>query len=757
MNDARYADFRTDVNLDQLPAGSQFAAVWRVRNSGTTTWGPDFQIVHIHADRGSWQLAERGAYTLADVASRDTVAPGTDVDIRLAFTAPESPFRRYFSDWILQAPDGSQFGEILWLRLVTAKPAEPPRSGFLKSDSRFVDDHTIPDGTMLEEETPFTKQWVVSNTGQRKWNDGYRLVFVAGDANMTGAFSVSVPAAAPGDEVVLAVDMVSPPTRAEPYLSSWRIFDDRNIPFGDTFWVKMFATPRADGSSIKPFSQNDPRWKDTQLGFGPKTIGQFGCLMTCYAMMLTGYGEDIDPARFNQAALGLSENGFVGSNIFFVTPALLYDHVIYFGNHKPREETGADFAAHDPRLIERIDQMLASNQGVIIQVDSQPANAYNPTVEQHWVLVAQRRGGDYIVIDPLDGQRVSLLSRYGRQSRPQDPDDDLRDAIKSTLFFKSTASAISFSAVSFADVDSAAGSDGISAIGAADELAYTGPRWPFNRTLVGIHDRADRHPQPADHKVVRGRFESVKIQSGITVPEMRGYGAEFYLCRLFESFNGRDLPVAQFVDAVLPDIEPLVRAGVTYFEFHNEPNLTHEGLAAQGGSGSWRDGAGFADYFLRGRALLQAKFPQIKVGFPGLSPGGDAAYQFGHDQGFRMDDQLFLEEAWPALQAADFIGIHAYYLDLEELRGKAIGSVRRYRERWPDKLLFVTEFSNPGAAPPQEKGQQAREFYRLVGEIPGVGAAYYFIVSGAGWDSQALRAEGDRFNVVSTGIVEAMF
>ncbi len=51
-------------------------------------------------------------------------------------------------------------------------------------------------------------------------------------------------------------------------------------------------------------------------------------------------------------------------------------------------------------------------------------------------------------------------------------------------------------------------------------------------------------------------------------------------------------------------------------------------------------------------------------------------------------------------------------------------------------------------------GKQAKEFYRLCNEIPGVGAAYYFIVSGSGWDHQALRRDADGR---SLGMVETMF
>jgi hypothetical protein len=292
---------------------------------------------------------------------------------------------------------------------------------------------------------------------------------------------------------------------------------------------------------------------------------------------------------------------------------------------------------------------------------------------------------------------------------------------------------------------------------ATGELVYTGPTWPFGHSLIGIHDRANRHPQQADYDIAKGRFESVKVMSGVTAEEVQAYQAKFVLCRLFESWNGRHIPVDDFVRAVVPDMERLVNAGVEYFEFHNEPNLTHEGLQAAGVKGSWQNGAEFAQYFITGRKKLRQRFPGIKIGFPGLSPGPSVAYQFGHDSGFRLNDMEFLDGAEAAIRAADFVCVHAYYVSMAEVRGGAIDLVKNYRRRFPDKLLFVSEFSNPDPnrnISAAEKGQQAKEFYRLCRQIPGVGGAYYFIISGSGWDHQALRRDSDGR---STGILDAMF
>lgn len=746
MNDALFVSFSSSHDLDRVPVGEQFTCSWRIRNTGTTPWGAGYRVAHIHASTGSQMLAVQDSFPFAEVASLPTAAPGEEVEINIPMTAPALSGRRYFTDWQLQDPSGILFGEIIWLRLVTVPQPVAP-SSFRSSNCQFLEDISVEDGTPMDGGTPFLKQWLVKNTGQRKWGAGYRLVFVSGDREMCASVSHLVPEAEPGEEVVISVEMTAPTPRHQPYTSGWRLHDDRNIPFGDKLWVKIFSIHKLDGSDITPYSQNDPAWKHQVVGNGTRTMAEFGCLITCYAMMLSTFNEHQTPWELNNRFLTLPPgHGYNGSDVFFIAPASAYSHVTFVGNFKPFQDTGATFAVHDPNLIGRIDQALAAGQAVIAQVDTDPSDPYTLASEQHWVLLLARLQDDYLIVDPFTGESLSLLSKYGQQSRPEAVESALKNAIKSAIIYASSRVA----PVPVVAPDPT----GTTRLGTDGALSYTGPAWPFGHCLIGLHDRADRHPQPQDHAVARGRFESIKVQSGVTVAEMEGYDADFYLCRLFETWNGRHLPVSDFVRAVVPDITPLVNAGVQYFELHNEPNLTHEGLKASGIEGSWRNGAEFAQYFIECRQQLKARFPGIKVGFPGLSPGPDVAYQFGHDSGFRMNDVAFLEGAAAGIQAADFLCVHAYYVNMAEVQGSAIELVKRYRRSWPEKLLFITEFSNPNEnAPVAEKGPQAKEFYQLCAQIPGIGAAYYFIVSGTGWDSQSLRRNNDG---LSTGLVDLM-
>jgi hypothetical protein len=159
--------------------------------------------------------------------------------------------------------------------------------------------------------------------------------------------------------------------------------------------------------------------------------------------------------------------------------------------------------------------------------------------------------------------------------------------------------------------------------------------------------------------------------------------------------------------------------GVRYYEVHNEVNLVAEGLGL-----SWRDGRGFADWFLDVVGRLKAQFPQAKFGWPGLSPGPGV-------EGIRYEAWSFMEGARAAIQQADWMACHCYWQNEEQMLSKQHGQgYKAYRERWPDKLLFITEFSNNSPhVDMATKGRQYVKYYQSLRDQPGVGAAFSFVLS----------------------------
>ena len=73
---------------------------------------------------------------------------------------------------------------------------------------------------------------------------------------------------------------------------------------------------------MKLFSQNDPKWKDTLLGFSNLKIGSYGCLITCIGMSI-----ELDPDVVNiklKAVGGFSGALVIWSKIQAALPQLKF-------------------------------------------------------------------------------------------------------------------------------------------------------------------------------------------------------------------------------------------------------------------------------------------------------------------------------------------------------------------------------------------------------------------------------------------------
>ncbi len=90
--------------------GVPFEKIWRVRNSGTSSWGAGFQLIHVEGPSF--------AAPPADVAAD----PGAEIEIALTMTATGGGTQR--STWRM-AHDGVPFGESIWVEVVVdPRPAD---------------------------------------------------------------------------------------------------------------------------------------------------------------------------------------------------------------------------------------------------------------------------------------------------------------------------------------------------------------------------------------------------------------------------------------------------------------------------------------------------------------------------------------------------------------------------------------------------------------------------------------------------------
>lgn len=124
--------------------------------------------------------------------------------------------------------------------------------------AQFLQDVTIPDGTVMAPAHPFTKTWRFKNVGSVSWGEGVKLVFVEGNQKgfeskkMAGPDFVQVPDVAAGKTVDVSVDLVSPQKPGQ-HRSYWRLQLGNgewleNIHYADIF----VATPGPIEESVAP-------------------------------------------------------------------------------------------------------------------------------------------------------------------------------------------------------------------------------------------------------------------------------------------------------------------------------------------------------------------------------------------------------------------------------------------------------------------------------------------------------------------------
>ncbi len=204
-----------------------------------------------------------------------------------------------------------------------------------------------------------------------------------------------------------------------------------------------------------------------------------------------------------------------------------------------------------------------------------------------------------------------------------------------------------------------------------------------------------------------------------------------------------------FISSVEGPLTAAYNAGLRYFEVHNEPNLTDEGLRVY-----WQNGREFADFFTCITNKLRPRFPGAKFGWPGLSPSR-TRYLAGPNRYYWRD---FLDEAVTALRDADFLCAHFYWGADGTGYQTAVQDLQAFCNEHPDKVVFLSEFANnvldASAAAMQLKGQQYAAFYGALQNLPpNLGAAFAFCLSSTGqFAEQALIDDhGNR-----TGIAKAL-
>jgi hypothetical protein len=100
----------------------------------------------------------------------------------------------------------------------------------------YIDDLTIPDGTIVLPGASLEKGWLVQNSGSCNWDARYRLKFVGGFE--MGASEQTLYPARAGTQATLRISFTAPQEPGE-YTTAWQAFGPDGEPFGDTIYMQI--------------------------------------------------------------------------------------------------------------------------------------------------------------------------------------------------------------------------------------------------------------------------------------------------------------------------------------------------------------------------------------------------------------------------------------------------------------------------------------------------------------------------------------
>lgn len=126
----------------------------------------------------------------------------------------------------------------------TPVPPTPTPTALPCNWAKFVEDITVPDGSVFPPNAVFTKTWRLKNIGLCTWTRDYMLVFDNGE-KMGGPQAVQIGKNVdPGESVDLSVDLIAPQNDGK-YRGNWKLSAPGGQIFGlgvnanNPFWVEI--------------------------------------------------------------------------------------------------------------------------------------------------------------------------------------------------------------------------------------------------------------------------------------------------------------------------------------------------------------------------------------------------------------------------------------------------------------------------------------------------------------------------------------
>lgn len=105
----------------------------------------------------------------------------------------------------------------------------------------FLEDLTIPDGTVVFSGEAMDKRWLVSNSGTCNWDDQYRLKLIAGP-DLGLPIEQSLFPARSGSQATIRLVFTAPEEQGS-QRSAWQAFSPEDETFGDPIFIDVIVQP----------------------------------------------------------------------------------------------------------------------------------------------------------------------------------------------------------------------------------------------------------------------------------------------------------------------------------------------------------------------------------------------------------------------------------------------------------------------------------------------------------------------------------
>lgn len=103
----------------------------------------------------------------------------------------------------------------------------------------FLEDLSLPDGTVVKPGALLDKRWLVENSGSCNWDKQYRLKFMSG-AEFGAPLDQALYPARSGSKATIRL-IFSAPSEPGSYQSAWQAYNSQGQPFGDPVYVQVIV------------------------------------------------------------------------------------------------------------------------------------------------------------------------------------------------------------------------------------------------------------------------------------------------------------------------------------------------------------------------------------------------------------------------------------------------------------------------------------------------------------------------------------